>query len=173
MTEGPTAEDTRLRVSILVAQYNVVSSHHTHFMGLIWQVPALAVAISGVLVVNGLRPDVPQFARTVLMLLGAIFMLVMTVALERYRMFQLRRRSDLGEIEQELVPYGALKLTWDGQQIVNEIRRGQFTVRGLPAYRFEGFKWLRGMMYFVALILLVLFIMTLLSWLGVLPFGLI
>ena len=47
MIEPPKNDDS-LRVSILLAQYEACATHHIGYYGLIWQVPAVAIAIGGV-----------------------------------------------------------------------------------------------------------------------------
>jgi hypothetical protein len=140
--------------AVLIAQYHVVATHHTHFMDLIWQVPAVASGIAGVLLAVGFGRDIPPLARVTVMLIGVTMMAVMTVALERFRMFQLRRRKDMEEIESELIVFGGRRIVWDGTEIAAEIRRGEFVVRSLPAFRWEGFVLLRALMYLLTVILL-------------------
>ena len=60
------------------------------------------------------------------------------------------------DIENELTPMGARQIVWSGSEIAAEIRRGDFRVPGLYLYRWEGFKFLRIVMYAVTIALLVL-----------------
>ena|SRR5687767_4461016 len=157
------------RVEVLLTQYEAIADHHMHFMSLIWQLPAVTSGIGGVLIAIGFGTNIPIFARALVMLIGASMMIVMTVALERYRMFQLRRRKDLRDIELALHELGAMPITWDGREIVEEIRRGEFTLKGLPAYRLEGFKALRAMMYVITFILIAMSVMTIGQLFQVIP----
>jgi hypothetical protein len=52
-------------------------------------------------------------------------MTAMTIALERFRMFQIRRRKDLQEIEKELTALAARSIAWDGDTIVRQIRSSE------------------------------------------------
>jgi hypothetical protein len=143
------------RVQVLLAQYRECSAAHIHFMSLIWQVPAVTVTASGALIAVTYGYDVPNGVRALITGLGALFLFAMTLAVERYRMFQLRRRRDLVEIEKDLAPLARM-IAWDGRQIVDEIRRGEFKPTGVYLYRWEGFKVLRAMMYAATFALLVL-----------------
>lgn len=151
---------SRVAAQVLLAQYQVVAHHHTHFMGLIWQVPAIAIAVVGALAGVSFGGDVPLPARASVLLLGAVFLFVMTISLERYRMFQLRRRKDMQDIEAELVPMGGRRLAWGGREIASEIRHNQFSAPGVVLYRYEGYGLLRIFMYLMQLILLALCIFT-------------
>jgi len=158
MTAGTSeaAEVNAQEVAVALAQYRECSAHHIHFMTLIWQVPAVTIGISGALVAATFGYDVDDGIRALITLLGAIFMLSMTLAVERYRMFQLRRRKDMSDIENELTPVGARQIVWSGSEIAVETRRGDFRAPGLYLYRWEGFKFLRVVMYAVTITLLVL-----------------
>lgn len=116
---------------VLRVQYEVVASHHIHFMGLIWQVPAVTTGVAGVLAAIGFATAVPTAFRAGILLVGAIFILIMTLSLERYRMFQLRRRKDMEDIEAELVKLGGRRLLWDGAEIRRQIRNNEFTAPGV------------------------------------------
>jgi hypothetical protein len=142
-------------VSVLLGQYRECSASHIHFMTLIWQVPAVTVAISGALVAVTYGYDVPDGVRAVAAIMGAFFLFAMLLAVERYRMFQLRRRRDLVEIEARLAPF-ARHIAWDGSEIVAEIRSGDFRPAGVYLYRWEGFRVLRVFMLLATTMLLVL-----------------
>ena len=159
MIEPPKNDDS-LRVSILLAQYEVCAAHHIGYYGLIWQVPAVAVVIGGGLVTIAFSTEMPPIIRILVFLTGTALMMGMTVAFERFRMFQFRRREDLKDIESELTALGARRLNWDGAEIVRQIRSGDLRVGGIPFYRFEGFQVLRGMMY---LLTVSLFFLTVLA----------
>ena len=165
---NPSGDKESARISILLTQYEACAEHHIDFMDLIWKVPSLAAAVSGGLLTFAFGAHLPPPIRTLVLLVGAVFMLAMTISLERYRMFQFRRRKDLEDIESELAAFGARTLSWSGNEIVRQIRSGEFPLKGLHLYRFEGFQWLRGMMYFLTLISVVLFA---LSAFGVLGWG--
>lgn len=141
---------------ILLAQYQVAAQHHTHFMGLIWQIPAITIGVVGLLTGVSFGREVPLPARAVVLLLAALFLFVMTLSLERYRMFQLRRRRDMEQIEEELVRRGGRRLAWGGEQIVGEIEKGTFTAPGVTLHRHEGYRLLRAFMYLMVVLLLVL-----------------
>ena len=155
-----------VRISILLAQYEVCAEHHIDFMDLIWKVPSLAVVIGGGLLTFAFSAHLPPPVRALVLLVGAVFMLVMTISLERYRRFQFRRRKDLEEIESELTAFGARALSWGGSEIVRQIRAGDLSVKGLPLHRFEGFQWMRGLMYFLTVTSMVLFVFALSGVLG-------
>jgi uncharacterized membrane protein len=146
-------------VNVLLAQYQVAASHHIQFLSLIWQVPAIAVAVAGGIAGVSFTTRIPAL-RTALQLFGALFMFVMILALERYRMFQLRRRRDMEVIEERLASSGALRLRWSGEAIADEIRQGQFSAPGVRLYAAEGYAWLRILMYVVMLFLVVLGVLT-------------
>jgi len=159
MTE-PSQPDEAVRISILLAQYEACSVHHSAFYNLIWQIPAVAIAIGGGLTTFVFGSAVAPVLRILLLFVGTIFIAAMTIALERFRMFQMRRRRDLEELERELASLGARQIAWDGDTIVRQIRSGEFRARGVYLHRFEGFLLLRSMMY---LITMGLFILTLLT----------
>jgi len=140
--------------AVLLSQYQVVAQHHIQFMGLIWQIPALAGAVGGTLVAFTYGRDMPGFVRVLVLGIGSVVLLVMTIALERYRMFQLRRRRDLEDLEHELLPRGGRRIVWGGHAIVAEIRRGEFRPGWMLFLRWEGFTALRLTMYFVTLAVL-------------------
>lgn len=159
MIEPPKNDDS-LRVSILLAQYEACATHHIGFYSLIWQVPAIAVAIGGGLAMIVFGSEMPSIIRILVLMMGTALMTAMTVAFERFRMFQFRRRQDLKEIESELAALGARRLSWDGTEIVRQVRSGDLAISGIPFYRFEGFQVLRGMMY---LLTATLFFLTVLA----------
>jgi hypothetical protein len=142
-------------VTVLLAQYRECSASHIHFMTLIWQVPAVTVAISGALVAVTYAYKVPDGVRAIAALMGTFFLFAMMLAVERYRMFQLRRRRDLAEIEERLAPL-ARHIAWDGSEIVAEIRSGAFRPSGIYLYRWEGFRVLRAFMFLATVMLLLL-----------------
>ena len=162
MTESRKADDG-LRTSILLAQYEACSVHHSAFYSLIWQIPAVAIAIGGGLTTLVFGTTLSPVLRIVLLSVGTMFMAAMTIALERFRMFQLRRRRDLRELENELTAFGARNLAWDGDTIVHQIRSGEFRAPGVYLYRFEGFLILRIMMYLITAGLLILSVLTLIA----------
>jgi len=159
MIEPPKNDDS-LRVSILLAQYEVCAAHHIGYYGLIWQVPAVAVVIGGGLATIVFSSEMPPIIRILVLLMGTALMTGMTLAFERFRMFQFRRRKDLKDIESELAPLGARRLDWDGAEIVRQIRSGGLPVGGILFYRFEGFQLLRWIMY---LLTATLFLLTVLA----------
>ena len=159
MTE-PFKIDERERTAILLAQYEACSVHHSAFYSLIWQIPTVAIAIGGGLTTLVFGASVSPTLRILLLFVGTIFMAAMTIALERFRMFQIRRRKDLQEIEQELAKLGAKPIAWDGNTIVRQIRSGELPMPGVYLYRFEGFTLLRGMMYLITAGLFILTVLT-------------
>jgi len=154
------------RMTIALAQYRECSAHHIHFMTMIWQVPAVTVTITGALLAVAFAYDVPDAVRALIVLLGAMFIVAMTVAVDRYRMFQLRRRQDLARIETELAALGAERIAWNGADIVAEIRAGTFDPRGVRLYRWEGFRFLQAVMYAASIVLAVLLVLAVLEALG-------
>ena len=141
---------------VLLAQYQVAAQHHTHFMGLIWQMPAITIGVVGLMTGVSFRRDVPLLVRALILLVGALFLFVMTLSLERYRMFQLRRRKDMETLEEELAGRGGRRLAWGGSEIADEIDRGEFVAPGVTLHRFEGYRLLRAFMYLLFVLLVAL-----------------
>lgn len=134
---------------IALTQYESASIHHLGFYNLIWQLPSVAIAIGGGLTSIVFGEGIPLIVRIFLLVLGTIFMAAMTIALERFRMFQVRRRNDLEDIQNDLKKFGARRLVWGGDEIVRQIDSGALSARGLPLRHFEGFTLLRGLMYLI------------------------
>ena len=147
-------------LTILLTQYQVAASHHTHFMGLIWQVPAITTGIVGALAAISFSANISLILRASILLISVVFIFIMTLSLERYRMFQLRRRKDMEDIEAELVRLGGRRLVWSGDEIAKEIRDDEFKAKGVSFYMIEGYRLLRAFMYLVLVILLALFVLT-------------
>lgn len=141
-------------VQVLLHQYQVVANAANLFMGLIWQLPAVALTVVGVLVAVILGNEVSPLLRGSVLLVGALFMLVMAIVLERFRMFHLRRIRDLESIEKKLVKLGGSQFNWAGSKIVAEIDAGKFRPAGVRFYRVEGYLLLKRFMYFVFALLL-------------------
>jgi flagellar motor component MotA len=158
MTErtAPTEDLSQLTVMALLAQYRESSAHHLLSNTVIWQLPAVTITVSGILVAAMFAYDVPDVARALAAVAGAVFVFAMTVAVERYRMLQLHRRSDMAEIEHRLAPLGVTPLPWAAAQIVKEIEAGHFDAKGLLLYRVDGFTVLRVLMYGITGLLTVL-----------------
>jgi hypothetical protein len=111
--------------------------------------------------------DVPDVVRVVAAAAGATFVFAMTVAVERYRMLQLRRRKDMGAIEARLAPLGITPLAWAASQVVQEIQGGTFHAPDrLYLYRIDGFNVLRLLMVGMTALLVVLAGAALLDALG-------
>jgi hypothetical protein len=89
---APTEDLSQLTVMALLAQYRETSAHHLLSNTLIWQLPAVTITVSGILVAAMFAYDVPNIARALAASAGALFVFAMTVAVERYRMLQLQRR---------------------------------------------------------------------------------
>ena len=98
------------KLQVLLQQYRECSAHHVCMYQLMWQVPAVTVTASGLLVAAAFGYNVPSAARLVVSLMGMVFVFMMAVAIERNRMFQLRRRKDMLAIEQEFALIGAAEL---------------------------------------------------------------
>jgi hypothetical protein len=165
MTEPGNGGDN-LRVSILLAQYEACVAHHLGFYSLIWQVPAVAVVIGGGLATIVFGTEMLPAVRILILLLGTALMVGMTVAFERFRMFQYRRRRDLKDLEAELAAFGARRLTWDGGEIARQVRSGELVIRGIPLYRIEGFGVLHGVMYLMTAALLFLTVLAIAALYG-------
>jgi hypothetical protein len=97
---------------------------------------------------------------------GALFVFALTIAVERYRMLQLRRRHDMAAIERELAPLGVKPIAWAAGQVADEIRRGVFQAPGLYLYRLDGFNVLRALLYATTVLLLALSVLALADSLG-------
>lgn len=147
-------EDFRLRV--ICAQYHECAGDHRHYSALIWQIPAVAIVIGGTLLALSFRPDIDPVIKVVTAFFGAALMFVMTVALERYRMFELRRREDLKRFEEVLATYGGVEILRDGDPIVREIRAKEVPITWCWAYQWSAFQWLRLLMYIVTIILTII-----------------
>jgi len=155
-SEPDVQELSQATVTALLAQYRESSAHHLLSNTLIWQLPAATITISGILVAAMFAYDVPDVARVFAAAAGALFVFAMTVAVERYRMLQLYRRRDMGEIERRLAPLGIAPIPWAASQVVQEIDAGQFQASGLRLYRIDGFNVLRALMYGMTILLVAL-----------------
>lgn len=153
-------------VLALLAQYRECSAQHLLSYSLTWQVPAVTVAVSGLLVAVTFGYDVPDVARAILCAVGAAFVLAMAIAVERNRMLQLGRRRDLTEIERRLEPLGIHAVEWDVAELADEVRRGEFPDSRLYLVRFEFFRFLRGLLYAVVALLVALSAVSLADALG-------
>lgn len=159
MPEFAESEEAQ-KLAILLKQYEVCAHHHLGFYHLIWQIPAVAITIGGGLATVVFSTEMPVDVRIILLVVGATFMGAMTIALERFRMFQRRRRKDIQEIENKFEKNGIRGLRWDGKDIVNDVRSGQISAKGIPLYRFEGFQLLRAMMYLITVALALFAVLT-------------
>jgi hypothetical protein len=154
--DSETEELSQTLVTALLAQYRESSAHHLLSNTLIWQLPAVSVTVSGILVAAMFAYDVPDVARALAAAVGATFVFAMTVAVERYRMLQLHRRRDMEVIETRLAPLGVRPIPWAAAQVLREIDAGTFETPGLPLIRIDGFKLLRALMYAITALLVVL-----------------
>ncbi len=144
-------------LTALLQQYRECSAHHIVCYQLQWTVPPVAVTISGLLVAATFAYDIPDGGRFVAGLFGALFVLTMIVAVERARVFQVRRRTDMRTIEHRLTDIGVEPLVWEFSDILKEIDAGQAApVGGLRLYRLEFIKLLRVLMYSLVVMLLAL-----------------
>jgi len=149
---------SQLRLKALLQQYRECSAHHIVCYQLQWTVPPVAVTIAGLLVAATFAYDIPDGGRFVAGLFGALFVLTMIVAVERARVFQVRRRADMRTIEQRLTEIGVEPLVWEFSDILTEIETGQTSppVGGLRLYRLDFIKLLRLLMYSLVIMLLAL-----------------
>lgn len=153
-------------VTALVAQYRECSAHHLLSNTLIWQLPAVAITVSGILIAATFGYDVPDVARAVVTAAGSLFVFALTTAVERYRMLQLRRRQDMAEIERELLSLGMRPIAWAAGQVADDIQQGRFEAPGLYLYRFDGFNLLRALLYATTVLLVALTVVALADSLG-------
>lgn len=154
-------------VQALLQQYRECSAHHLVCYQLMWTVPAVTVTICGLLVAATFAYDLPNTGRLVAGLFGALFLLTMIVAVERARVFQVRRRKDMKDIEQRLTVIGVEPLVWEFKDILREIEQGQFSaIGGLRLYRVEFVRLLRVLMYSLTIMLLVLSALALVDMAG-------
>ena len=144
---------SQVTVTALLAQYRESSAHHLLSNTLIWQLPAVSITVSGILVAAMFAYDVPDVPRVLAAAAGATFVFAMTVAVERYRMLQLHRRRDMEAIETRLAPLGITPIPWAASQVVQEIDAGTFHAPGLSLYRIDGFNLLRALMYGITALL--------------------
>ena len=115
---------------------------------LMWQVPTVTITASGLLVAAAFAYHLPSGARLVVSLMGTVFALMMAVAIERNRMFQLRRRKDMLAIDQELTCLGVKPIVWEFARTLKEVEAGEFlSTGGLRLYRLDFFTILRALMY--------------------------
>jgi len=113
-----------------------------------WQVPTVTITASGLLVAAAFAYHLPSGARLVVALMGTVFVFMMAVAIERNRMFQLRRRKDMLVIEQKLALVGVDPIVWEFARTVREVDAGTFpSTGGLRLYRLDFFAILRTLMY--------------------------
>jgi len=96
-------------------QYQECAEDHRHYSSLIWQVPSIAVAISGGILAFSFADNIDKFIRPFILAIGLIFDFVLFVGLLRYRMFEIARRVDLEEIE---------KMIADAKITNMKVRRG-------------------------------------------------
>ena len=151
----------------LLAQYRECSAHHAVMYQTRWQIPAAAVTISGLVVAAAFRPDVPDPARLAATVVGTVFLFAETVAFERNRLFQLRRKKDMEDIEQRLQAVGVEPITWDFALLVREVDAGAFRCTGgLRLYRLDFFKLFRALMYAMIVLLAILSMLALADTLG-------
>jgi hypothetical protein len=145
---------SQLTLTALLGQYRECSAQHMHSYTLTWQVPAFTIGVSGVLVASTFGYDVPEVVRAIVSAVGAIFVLAMTVALERNRILQLHRRKDLIAIEDRLMAAGVDPLIWDFSKFLEEARSGAFPGSRFYVYRLvEFFGLLRDLMLLVVMLL--------------------
>jgi hypothetical protein len=148
---------SQLTLTALLGQYRECSAMHMHSYTLTWQVPAFTIGVSGVLVAATFGSDVPEVVRAIVSAVGAIFVLAMTVALERNRIFQLHRRKDLIRIEDRLTAAGVDPLIWDFSRFLEEARSGAFPGSRFYVYRLaEFFGLLRNLLLLVFMLLVAL-----------------
>ena len=79
---------------------------------------------------------------------------MMAVAIERNRMFQLRRRKDMLAIEQQFADVGVEPIVWEFARTLKEAETGEFpSTGGLRLYRLDFFVILRTLMYALIVLL--------------------
>ena len=152
-TEPVDEEISQLTLTALLGQYRECSAQHMHSYTLTWQVPAITIGVSGVLVAATFGYEVPEVVRAIVAAVGAVFVLAMTIALERNRILQLHRRKDLIAIEHRLTAAGVAPLVWEFSRFVDEARSGAFPGSRFYVYRIEFFRLLRGLMLLVVVLL--------------------
>jgi len=152
-TSSPVQEDglaaqAQLALLARLGQYRECSMHHAVMYQLMWQVPAVTLTISGLLVGAAFAYDLPSAARLAVVVGGTVFVFMMTVAIERNRLFQLRRRKDMQAIEQQLTAVGVEPIVWEFADTLEEVEAGTFpSTGGLRLYRLDFFWILRSLMY--------------------------
>ena len=145
---------SQLTLTALLGQYRECSAQHMHSYTLTWQVPAFTIGVTGVLVAATFGYDVPEVVRAIVSAVGAIFVLAMTIALERNRILQLHRRKDLIAIEDRLTEAGVDPLVWEFSRFIDEARSGAFPGSRFYVYRLvEFFGLLRDLMLVVVMLL--------------------
>jgi hypothetical protein len=134
---------------------------------LMWQVPTVALTIAGLLVGAAFAYDLPAGARFVVIVMGGVFVFMMAVAIERNRMFQLRRRKDMQAIDQRFAAVGVEPILWEFAQTLKEVEAGTFpSTGGLRLYRLDFFTILRALMYVMTLLLAGLSVLAFADLLG-------
>jgi hypothetical protein len=155
------------KLQTLLQQYRECSAHHVCMYQLMWQVPAVTVTASGLLVAAAFGYNVPSAARLAVALMGTAFVFMMAVAIERNRMFQMRRRKDMLAIEQEFALVGVQPISWEFASTLEETERGEFpSTGGLRLYRLDFFVILRTLMYALIVLLATLSGLALADLLG-------
>ena len=152
-TERIDEEISQLTLMALLGQYRECSAQHMHSYTLTWQVPAITIGVSGVLVAATFGYDVPEVVRAIAAAVGAIFVFAMTVALERNRIMQLHRRKDLIRLENRLTAAGVDPVVWEFSRFLDGARSGAFPGNRFYVYRVEFFGLLRNLMLLVVLLL--------------------
>ena len=99
--------------------------------------------------------------------MGTFFVFTMTVAAERYRLMQMRRRKDMQDIERRLASVGVEPIAWEFSRVVQEVQAGAFpSTGGLRLYRLQFFPLLRTLMYRLIVLMLTLSALALADTLG-------
>ena len=166
VSESPSELSPQQQLALL-AQYRECSAHHILGYQLMWQLPAVTVTISGLLVAAAFGYDVPDAARLAAAAMGTLFVFTMTVAAERDRLMQMRRRKDMQDIERRLASIGVEPIAWEFSLVVQEVQTGAFpSTGGLRLYRFQFFPLLRALMYTLIALMLTLSALALADTLG-------
>jgi hypothetical protein len=150
-------------VPILLAQYRECSAQHMLSYSLTWQVPTIAVGVSGFLIAAIFGYHVSDPARVIIAAAGTVFVFAMTAAVERNRLLQLHRRKDLIRLEQLLEPLGMLQLVWNLTDMYDSAAP---PILGLHLHGFEFFKILRSLLYAIIICLAVLTVLAVIDAAG-------
>lgn len=151
--DGQIRADDGKMIDVILGQYRECAFDYRHFSSLIWQVPAVTAVIGGTLLAVTFNSAVDKMIRPFVIFVGLLLVIVMTIALEHYRLYELRRRISLNRFEQTLKTYGAVTIPRSSKLISEEIKQLHIDIPWRWSYRWSSYEWLRHMMYGIILLM--------------------